>query len=189
MHIVVNDTLSYKKLRKAELVKLCADRGIDPASCRTNADLIAALEPNNMYNDLIINENENDNDVNDSNDDDASADDDDEYVTDDDRLRERQDDIEGSDDGAARQSEKGSGKTREGVCRPTLPRQGEAESVAALRLRLALAKEERLMREREWTGWPKWKDIQTRTNQWTFWHIQSKPKQAMAQRPTGRFQG
>ena len=113
VHIVVNDMLLYKKLRKAELVKLCAYRGIDPASCRTNADLIAALEQNDMYNDyndVIINGNENDNDVNDSNDDDASADDDYEYVTDDDKLREGQDDMEGSDDGAERQSEKGSGK-------------------------------------------------------------------------------
>jgi len=35
---------SYKYLKKAEMIQLCDDKGINHASCKTKADLIAVIE-------------------------------------------------------------------------------------------------------------------------------------------------
>ena len=141
---------SYKKLKKAELAQICVTRGINPVTCRTKADLIAALEQNDMRNDAIIDDNNTEYD-------DLSNNDDGDSVI---NYEEPAggDDVESSDGSAEEGDDGGNGvNERSGVC--VLPRQGdvESDSVATLRLQLALAqeqrkmrKEERLLKEREW---------------------------------------
>ena len=56
---------SYKYLRKAELIQLCDDKGINHASFKTKADLIAVIEQYDLYNDVITDENQSDDGDND----------------------------------------------------------------------------------------------------------------------------
>ena len=136
---------SYKYLRKAELIQLCDDKGINHASCKTKADLIAVIEQYELYNDVITDEN-----LSDDGDNDECVNDTENAVTWSGNNERTNDQYDVEESAIVAGDERTGDDDLVDVC--DVPRQGQAEpeSVAVLRLRLALAREERMTKEKEW---------------------------------------
>jgi len=132
----------YNRLTKAELKELCDGRGIDSASLKTKAELINAIEQYDLRTDALIDENDSvddDNNVAEVNEGQPGLDDG--------GQMEGENDVEGSE---MSDEERSGDSERVGVRASSRRGIVELDSVATLRLRLALAQEERLAKEREW---------------------------------------